>query len=337
MNPKDLLALLGRVDTDPLVEAALTDYAVRNRPMLRAGEDDADRPVVETQSWVKNSRAGIEFGFDDEAAWTGLGEADFGQRPMLLTQIYLYGQHERVRPYREPLPFGLRLGDNRATVRKKLDRFESTRHSYIRDTWDTPELRITVSYADGESCIGFVICMLREPPLPPLGYALAPVPSVEAIVDLLGGALDDQHMHSAFDPLGLRGRIDEIKESGEADFRRPYGFSLDFAVPDGTSNPSAKEILLLSVTFFQERDQGPRGWPGELPFAIRFGDSPETVVQKLGRLPDIQSDDEEVDFSGEATWHEPRFTVNVFYDTMENRVLRVSAIAPGLRARLHEE
>ena len=333
MSPKDLLALLGRYNTDPLVEAALTHYAVRNRPEVESDEKGADGPVVKTQCWVKNSRAGIEFGFDDEAAWIGLDEAEFGKRPMLLTQIYLYGKHNRVRPYREPLPFGLQPSDDRATVRRKLDRFESTRRSYIRDTWDTPELRLTVSYADGESCIGFVICALREPPLPPLGYALAPVPSVEAIVGLLGGALDDPAMHLAFDHLGLRGRIDEIKESGEADFRRPYGVSLDFAVPDGTNNPSAKEILLLSVTFFQEREQGARTWRGELPYAIRFGDSPETVVQKLGRPPDIQNDDEEVDFSGEAAWHEPELTVNVFYDTIENRVLRVSVVAPGFGAR----
>ncbi len=328
MNPKDLLALLGRYDTDLLVEAALRHYAVRNRPEIEIDEEDADGPVVGTQSWVKNSRAGIEFGFQDEAAWIGLDETEFGKHPMVLIEICFYGMHVGVRPYQDQLPFGLQLSDDRATVRTKLVRFESTRHSYIRDTWDTPEFRMTVSCADGGRCIGFVICMLREPPLPNLGYAIAPVPSVAAVVGLLGRALDDPEIHLAFDPLGLRGRIDEITETGEADFRSPYGLSLDFAVPDGTNNPSAKEILLLSVTFFQEREQGARTWPGQLPYAIRFGDSPETVLQKLGRPPDIQNDNED-DFSGLAKWHEPELTVSVFYDTMENRVLRVSVVAPG--------
>ena len=321
MNPTDLLPLLGLYNTDPLVEAALIHYGVRNRPEVEVDAEDADGPVVETQSWVKNSRAGIEFGFQDEASWIGLDETEFGKHPMVLTEIYFYGKHVGVRPYQEQLPFGLELSDDRATVRKKLGRFEPTRHSYIRDTWDTPEFRVTVAYADGESCIRFAVCMLREPPLPPLGYALVPVPSVEAIVGLLGSALDDPAMLLTFDPLGLRGRIDEIKESGEADFRNPYGLSLNFAVPDGTNNPRAKEIMFLSATFFQEREQGGRKWPGGLPHTIRFEDSPETVVQKLGRPPDIQHDNEE-DFWGVATWHEPEFTVKVFYDTMENRIAR---------------
>ena len=182
MKPTDLLALLGRYNTDPLVEAALRYYAVRNRPEVEIDDEDADGPVVETQSWVKNSRAGIEFGFDDEAAWIGLDETEFGKRPMVLTQIYLYGRHDGVRPYQEPLPFGLQISDDRLTVRKKLTRFEPTRHSHVTDAWDTPEFRMTVSYADGEVCVGVVVCMLREPALPPLGYALQPVPTIATAV-----------------------------------------------------------------------------------------------------------------------------------------------------------
>lgn len=99
MRPEDLLSLLGARNSDPGVESALVHYGVRNRPEVEIDEDDADGPVVETQSWVKNSRSGIEFGFDDEAAWRGLDETQFGRGPMVLRQIYLYGSHEGVRPY----------------------------------------------------------------------------------------------------------------------------------------------------------------------------------------------------------------------------------------------
>ena len=323
MNPNDLLALLGRYNTDPLVEAALTHYAVRNRPEVEVEEADVDGPVIETQSWVKNSRAGIEFGFQDEASWSGLDETEFGKRPMVLTEVYFYGKHVGVRPYQEQLPFGLQLSDDRATVRKRLVRFESTRHSHIRDTWDTPEFRIAIAYADGERCIRFVVCMLREPPLPPLGYALGPVPSIEAIMALLGAALDAPAMALAFDPLGLRGRIDDIKQTGVADFRNPYGLLLDFAMPNGTNkNSSTTDIRLHSVTFFEEREQGARTWPGGLPYGIHFGDCPEAVVRRVGRPPDIKHDNEN-DFWGVAIWDEPELTLKVFYDTMENRLLRV--------------
>lgn len=326
MNPNDLLALLGYYNTDPLVEAALTRYAVRKRPEVEIDEDDVDGPVVDTHSWVKNSRAGIEFGFDDEAAWIGLDETEFGKGPMVLIQIYLYGRHDGVHPYKESLPFGLQLSDDRVTVRKKLDQFEPTRHSHVTDAWDMPEFRTVVAYADGETCIDFVLCMLREPLLPPLGYELAPVPSVDTMVALLGRALDDKAVRLALDALGLKGRIDEIKDTGEADFLHPYGFILDFSVFGDTNGPIEKNTLLSSVTFFDEREQGARRWPGDLPYSIRFGDSPETVMQKLGRPPDVQND---TDFSGYATWHEPKLTVNIVYDAMQNRTLRVSVIAPA--------
>jgi hypothetical protein len=325
MNPNDLISLLGRHNTDPLVEAALRHYAVRNRPEVEIDDEDANGPVVETQSWVKNSRAGIEFGFQDEAAWLGLDETQLGKRPMVLIQIYLYGRHEGVRPYQGQLPFGLELSDDKATVRQKLVQFESTRHSYICDTWDTPEFRLTVGYADDETCIEAVICILREPPLPALGYALQPVPTLQTIVGLFGRALNDPAVQSAFDPLGLQAQIDQIKDTGEAYFQHPFGVSLEFALPEDKTKLRADDILLSGVTFFDDREQGARRWPGELPHEIRFGDSMETVVQKLGRPPDTEHYDL---ISGRALWVEPTLTVNVFYDTTENRTLRVTALAP---------
>ena len=329
MNPQDLLALLGRHDTDPSVEAALNYYSIRNRPQVGIDEEHEDGPVLETQSWVKNSRAGIEFGFQDEASWMGLDGTEFGKHPMVLTEIYFYGKHVGVRPYNDDLPFGLELSDDRATVRKKLFEFEPTRHSYIRDSWDTPEFRINVAYADDDSCIRFALCKLREPPLAPLAYALPPIPSLESIVTLLGSPLDDPALHLTFDPLGLRGRMDEIRDSGEADFRRPYGVALEFEPIDGAGHPSANPIVFVTATFFADREEGARRWPGDLPHAIRFGDSPETVVERFGRLPDIQNDDED-DFSAIASWREPKYTVTVFFDTMENRVLRVSIVRRAL-------
>ncbi len=106
MRPQDLLSLLGARSPDPAVESALVYYGVRNRPAVKIDEDDSDGPVVETQSWVKNSRAGIEFGFDDQAAWLGLDETEHGRHPIVLTQCYFYGRHQpcakRCRPTMPP-------------------------------------------------------------------------------------------------------------------------------------------------------------------------------------------------------------------------------------------
>ena len=334
MHSQDLLELFGRPHTDPLVEAALSHYAVRNRPEVKIDVHDADGPVVETQSWVKNSRAGIEFGFDDQAAWIGLDETEFGTRPMLLTQIYLYGQHQGVRPYLDPLPFGVELSDDRMTVRKKLQALESTRHSHMRDTWDAPGFRMTVAFTEGDRAIDFILCMLREPALPPPAYALASVPPVDRLVDLLGRPFGDPAILHAFDPLGLQDRIEEIKETGEADFLNPYGLMIGFAPALETDGRGKQYRVLSAVTLYQERELDARAWPGDLPFGIRFDDSPETAVKKVGRPPDVQDDD---DFSGYALWHGSAFSLHIFYNAMENRIARVSVFAPGFWAKWHED
>ncbi|GJH30151.1 MULTISPECIES: hypothetical protein [Caballeronia] len=327
MSPQDLLSLLGARNTDPAVESALVYFRVRNRPEVEIDEDDSDGPVVGTQSWVKNSRAGIEFGFDDEAAWRGLDETQFGQGPMVLTEIYLYGSHQGVRPYQDALPFGLTLLDDRATVRKRMASYEATRHSYIRDTWDVAEIRITVSYTDDESAIAFVLCALREPPLPPLDYAIAPAPAIDTLIGLLAASLDDPAVESALDPLGLQDRIDRIEETGEADLLTPYGLLVNFAMPPKKRKQWRQDALLAGMTFHQERELDARRWPGDMPYGVTFDDSPETVADKLARAPDAQEDE---DFSGYAVWNEPSLTFHVLYSTMDNRVMRVSMFAPGL-------
>jgi hypothetical protein len=326
MNPQDLLALLGRTATDPDVEAVLRFYEVRNRPEVDVDEDDADGPIIETQSWVKNSRRGIEFGFQDEAAWIGLDEMEFGKRAMVLTQIYLYGKHEGVRPYQEPLPFNLQLSDDRMAVRKRLAGLESTRHSYIRDRWDPADFRITVAFTEGDRSIDFVLCALREPPLPALPYAIAPVPKIESMIAALGRPLSDPVVAKAFGTFGLHDRSDEIKQISEVDFRNPYGLALGFSTPIDGVNRIAREVVLSSVTLYEERELGARRWPGELPAGIRFDDSPETVIRKFGRPPDYQADS---DFDGYAVWQEPSCTFLILYNTMENWVGRVNLFAPG--------
>lgn len=331
MNPTDLLALLGRPVTDPLVEAALRYHAVRNRPEVEIDDEIADGPVVETQSWVKNSRGGIEFGFEDEASWIGLDETEFGKRPMLLTQIYLYGQHPNVRPYPYLLPFGLKLSDDRATVRRKMDAIGSNRHSYVRDTWDMQGNLVVVSYAAGDNCIDCVLCELMEPPLPPLGYTLAAPPSIESLVALLGMALSDPAVGQTLNPLGLQDHLEQIRETNTCDLCDPHGLMVEFTAARPARGGKAQEALLMGMTFCRERELEARAWRGGLPFELSFEDSPETAERKLGRPPDERMDD---DYSGIALWHEPDFSLRVFYSTVENRLARVSLIAPGVWKRV---
>jgi hypothetical protein len=329
-EPSDLLALLGLPSTDPRVEAVLRGYAVRNRPHVEIDPDDPDGPVVATEDWVKNSRAGIEFGFQDQAAWRGEDVVAFGRGPMVLTQIYFYGLHPNVRPYAGALPYGLRLEDDRATARARLAAFESTRHSHLRDTWDTPRCRVTTSHDAGSGSLQFVFCTLPEPPLAPLAYALAPPPSIAELVGVLDRPLSDAQVWRVLGRFGLVAKAGAIDETGQADFSDPHGIVVDFVRSDADAGG---EPVVATLMLLREREFDGRGWTGPLPHAIAFDDSPQRVVEKVGRPPDRAADDAT---SGFAEWHEATHTLHVVHDGMSNRTMRVSLVAPGLGTRFDD-
>lgn len=327
IGPTNLLDLLGHSQSEPAVEFALRAFAVRNRPAVEIDEEDPDGPVVETQCWVKNSRAGIEFGFIDRAAWLGHDELEFGKHPMILTEITLYGSHEGVMPFRGTLPFGLRLEEDRATIRRRMSAYESTRHSYTRDTWDTPDIRVIASYTVGRQALAFVVFSLREPPLPPLPYVLAPPPPAEELVGLLGLSLSDSAVTQLLDPLGLQDRIEDIVQGGEADMLATHGLLIAFAQPGKMTRQDLGQVLISSMTLVRERELDGREWTAPLPNGLSFEDSPETATEKLGREADERYDGV---FDGVAIWHEATHSVRVRYDLIENRIMRVDFAAPGV-------
>jgi hypothetical protein len=322
MNVSKIAALLGSASDDPAVDRELARLGIVDRPEVALDLGDPDGPVIASQDWVTSAALGIEFGFQDSASWQGLNEFEQGRGPMLLTEIYFYGDHEGVRPYVGTLPFGLMLGDDRTIIRSKLASLEDTRRSYVWDTWEAPLFRVTVAYA--ERGIDFVVCMLREPSLPQLPYALANVPDIDVIVSLLGKDYRDPQLRNIFVPLGLDNHTEEMQEGEGADFRNTYGIELGFG--EHSADPSVGAMRLSDVVFYRERELESRGWPGQLPLAIQFGDSVETVSRQVGRPPDEHEDDE---FTGYAVWHLADYTLYVYHSLMENLMLRVRIMIAG--------
>lgn len=330
MDASEIAVLLGRASTDPRIDAELTRFGIDDRPRVKIDDEDPDGPVVEVQDWVINNAVGIEFGFDDEASWHGLDEFERGRHPMLLTQIYFYCDHEEVHSYPGPLPFGLKLSDNRRAVRARMAAVESTRRSYIRDTWELRDFTMTVSYVDDDARIDFVLCMLRELPLPPFDYSLLPAPTIEAVVGLLGKGCNDPAFREVFAPLGFDRHLDDVRQGGGADFRNTYGFELGFSKPSATDQGpagSASEPIFSHGVFYRERELDARGWQGTLPLGILFEDSPEIAIGKVGGSPDEQEDGE---FTGYALWHLPDYSLHLYYSTIENLILRLRVMAPGV-------
>lgn len=325
MDAEALVKLLGLASTDPRVEDALRAYGVMRRPELGIDHDDADGPVVKSQDWVTNLSAGIEFGFQEEGAYMGLDQADRGVGPMLLTEIYFYGERPGTRPYPQLLPYGLSLGDGRAAVRARMAPMESSRRSYLRDTWDHPNFRMTVSYADDGAHIDFVVCMLRTEAPEPFEGGTAPMPPVATLVGLLGKRMNDPALRQVLVPLGLDRQVLTTATEQVVDFRRTHGFKLAFRKGPGANLGTPATLMLHEIECLRAGEFESRGWHGELPMGIGFDDSPETAIAKVGRAPDHQSDQ---DFAGQAYWALEGYCLLVVYSTMENMVLRVCLTRP---------
>lgn len=330
MTHEEIVTLLGCPSTDRKIEATLVRFGVRNRPEVERDDEDVDGPVVYAQDWVKNGRTGIEFGFEDQASFEGLDESERGEGPMLLTQIYFYGEHEGVEPYRGPLPFGLQLTDDRKIVRTKFHSLERTRRSSQSDTWELPEYRITVLYTDGGAQIDFIICMLRRPPFPRSDDRDVLLPKLETIVALLGQPISTPAFREVFAPLGLDRQIDKLKQGHTADFRTTYGFELDAdraAALGKRTAGTASRFAFSEIIFYRERELEARGWRGALPFGICFDDSLEVLMSKVGVAPNEQTDEPLATY---VQWHLSDYSLLISYSTIENLVLQVRVTAPGL-------
>jgi len=323
MNVEAIAKLLGKLSTDPAVEAALVGHGVRRRPRLAVDDSyDPDGLVVQSQDFVSNLSKGIEFGFQDENVFNHLDNVDAGEGPIILTEVYFYGKRPGARPYPFALPFGLSLDDSRSIVREKMAALERTRRSYMRDTWELPAFRVTVSYADGDTRIDFLVCMLRAETSELSDAADASLPSAADMTRLLGKSIDDSAVLETFRPLGLvHHKTSSVSNDRVADLRKRRGIKLRFRRRFSAGQAA---LLLDQIEYVRPNGFESCGWQGSLPFGIRFDDSPDSVTEKVGLAPRRQADQ---DFVGEVFWELPEWSMRVKYSTMENFVLSVDLFA----------
>jgi hypothetical protein len=319
MQPEDLLRLLGRLATDPDVERLLDHFKIRRRPEVELDDEAADGPVIQKQDWLKNLHAGIEFGFEDEATFTGNESLTPGKGPMLLTQIYFYGEHSVMRPYVDRMPFNLQTHDDRQKVRQLMSQFEPTRRSWVRDTWEPPECRLTVSYTEGGAQISFVLCALRVPPSPTL-EDITPVPELDDLLAVLGRPMDDSDLRKVVRPLRIDQYLQNRGTTVIALMREQYGLELHFG-----GVPSMDASAFTNLFLYRDREADARGWTGRLPNGLTFDDSPEVVFRKMGRPADVLAEET---FDGYALWHLPTYSLQVHYSTMDNWILNLRILAP---------
>lgn len=309
VNASEILAVLGSPATSPLVESLLDALGTYQRPSLE-GEDEG-----RYHDWVLIKRHGLELGFSDEHYHQAGGRVGWGKGDLLLTQAYFYADPPQGHPYKGELPFGLRFGEKQAQVRARLVEFEGSRHSHLADTWDVGAYRLTAAYTG--QLFTRLVCRLMPRPIPP-AYEGA-LPSVDELLGAFGESVRDPRFlkiwKGAIAQSVLRFEVGET----QVDLTETLGVTLGIT-PD-------QQALYRSITFHRNRDQESPGWHGPLPRHLSFEDSPEKLFSKLGEA-DVAGEDSML--TGYRVWHKQEMSLHVLYSNVDNRLIRVTAMSPGV-------
>jgi hypothetical protein len=324
-NRDDLLELLGLPANAPEVQDALKKFAHGMQPELDPDDDEA------FVDWVTVNEIGLEFGFEDEAYVRALDIAMRRQGPLLLTQLYFYGDTLKTQPFPYPLPFGLAFADDRATVQRKLAAYDHLRRTYVRDAWRLPDFDVTIAYRQADGRLESVLCYLPYTPWPTPTSESELVGSFtpDALSALFGARWSSALLRSRLGPLGYANVLPNARSEHTADLRFSYGIAFGFApglkVP--ASDPEFPEVLALaSVTYYGPRVYDAHAWVGPMPLGLSFDDSQTRIVERVGREPDDRHD---FDRNGYVIWHFERYSLRAEYSNIENRLLRATIMAPG--------
>lgn len=320
-----LIGLLGLDTEAPAAQETLARLARGMQPEL--DPDDAQSLI----DWVTLNELGLEFGFED-AAYVGALDPDLRRKGrLLLSQVYFYGDTPKTMPFAGRLPFGLAFADDRQAVRAKLAAYEAARRSYLHDAWTLPAFDMTVAYAVERGTLESVYCHLPYRPWPetPEHLALLAPFEPEAFVPWFGKRWHDESLRERFAPLGFDDLLADVRLHHEAPMRMTHGLELGFTKSGKlpSADPRYPESLAFaSVNFYSSRLLDAREWPGRLPCGLAFDDSQTDLVGKVGKPPAEKKDGLQ---HGVAIWHFDDFSLSVMYSNIENRVLRVTMMAPG--------
>jgi hypothetical protein len=321
----ELLGLLGLPSSTDRVQVALAGLAHGMQPEL---DPDDENAFVD---WVTVNEIGLEFGFEDEAYVRALDVDERRRAPLLLTQLYFYGDTPRTQPFPYSLPFGLDFGDHRAAVHRKLAARDPLRRSYIRDAWRLPEFDLTIGYRADDGKLESVLCDLPYQPWPirPDEAELVSTFSPQVFGKLFGARWSSALLRSTLAPLGYASALPDARSEHNADLRVAHGIEFGFAPGDQVAAADPKfprALALASVTFYGPRVFDAREWMGPMPMSLSFDDSQAQIAAKMGRSPDARND---FDRSGYVIWHFPDYSIRAEYSNIENRLLRVTLLAPG--------
>ncbi len=326
INAEALLDYLGLGVEEKKVQHALAEYARGVQPEL---DPDEDENYID---WVTINELGLEFGFEDEAYVKCWDDDKRRTGRLILTQLYFYGDTPKTQPFPGTLPFGLSFNDTRQIVRQKLAAYESSRRSYVRDYWRLPKFDLVVAYQNDSHYLQSIFCFV--PPSPRKNNELNNVFFTPAqFIELFGLKWSSEKLRRELSVYEIEKHMADIRTEHGADLRFTHGIELYFTESKhikGADKRSPKSLAFSSVIYFAERESDACQWQGPLPFDLTFIDDQATMNKKINSAPAKHYDE---DFSGFSLWHFETFSLSVVYSNIENRILRVTLMAPGFADR----
>ncbi|MGU2288612.1 hypothetical protein ACSEQ4_06630 [Pseudomonas aeruginosa] len=312
MNATSVTSMFGVASDDERINSLFRELNTLRRPQ----QPDISNSIF--YDWILVRKQGLELGFVDEEFQLAASRFRWGHGKLLLAQAYFYSATNEIKKFSGCLPAGLNFSDGRTEVREKLSTYEATRHSFINDTWDLNEYRLTIVYKKNrETGIDRVLC--RMLPKPIVQTARLIYPSVEQIYHTFGDPVRSTEFESLWPNLLSNKDYESAELDSELDLNESLGASLGFV-------KIGNEALFRSISFHRNRDQDSVGWRGPLPRRLDFEDSPETLFSKIPNTPAQQADTE---LTGYAVWHFEEYTLHVLYSNIDNRIIRVKMITPG--------
>src|SRR5690606_3911527 len=138
-------------------------------------------------------------------------------------------------------------------------------------------------------------------------------PAIPTLQALFGKSVRDQDFESAFADFNPQDIAKRSQEDTAVDLQLQYGFQLYFdqdkPAQDGT--PS-----FAGITFYRDRYGPSTQWLGQLPYGIRYIDTPEQVLKKVPSPPDLYEDTTAL--WGVMKWYLPQYLLWVNFDNLIN-------------------
>ena len=324
------LDLLGRGWADPELQGLIAAWP--DRPYI--DQESIDKAVEDGRLSLFNLELGIYLFFTDAPSYMARFGLPRSEGPVVVSRVVLFGRyHANVESFQQPILAGLTAGtqfDGWADALGRAQWVHEIGGTIRKARWAADSQLMDVSFNPSGEC-KLVSLTLPYAPEAELMRGEArqrqqTLPGPEQILMALGTPVTSDAVVAAFSSVDYVGKLPEASSHGEMDFSRTDGFELYVSPaesPASASDLASGTPCLSGARYRCDLDFKSLQWQGALPFGITFDDGPDTVLTKVGRMPDKQRMDE---MQGHHRWHLDGYDLHVLYSLAEDHVCRVTLL-----------